>query len=143
MTFLLIPSKKIISRYPSLQRAGYPASMYRKHTYIDLKAPMNVMSKLYYSWIMNEELKPRQDPYNPNRLCNFVGRIKGLHVFVGNFVYQCNFMILEDVTGIIDQFLCEIVLGKSFVEASKMSYDRDEGIVKFSNGIESIKYRMP
>ena len=62
--------------------------IYRKHTYIDLQAPMNVMSRLYYTWIMNEELKPRQDPYNPNRLCNFVGRIKSLHIFVGNFVYQ-------------------------------------------------------
>ena len=56
---------------------------YREHTYIDLKSPMNIMFRLYYSWIMNGKLEPRKDPYDPDRLSNFVGRVKGLHVFFG------------------------------------------------------------
>lgn len=57
--------------------------MFREHTYVDLQAPMNIMSRLYYNWIMSNELKPRQDPYNPNRLCNFIGIARGLHVLLG------------------------------------------------------------
>ena len=117
--------------------------MFREHTYIDLRAPVNVMSRLYYNWIMSDKLEPRQDPYNPKRLCNFVGRVRGIHVFVKNFTYRCDFMILEDVRGIIDQHLGEVVLGEPFVNTSKMIYDRDEGIVTFSEETECVKYKMP
>ena len=117
--------------------------MIREHTYIDLKAPMNIMSRLYYNWIMNEKLKPRRDPYNPNRMSNFVERVRGLHVFVGDFVYRCDFMILEDVRGIIDQSLCQIVLGEPFVKTSKMTYNHDEGTITFATKEKNIRYRMP
>ena len=117
--------------------------MFREHIYVDLQAPMNIMSRLYYNWIMSNELKPRQDPYNPNRLFNFIGIARGLHVFIGDFVYQCDFMILEDVKGIIDQHLGEIVLGKPFINTSNMTYDKDEGTVTFSNETGCVKYMMP
>ena len=117
--------------------------LFREHTYIDLKAPVNIMSRLYYNWIMGDRLEPRQDPYNPNRTCNFVGRARGLHVFVGNFSYQCDFMILEDVRGIIDPHLGEIVLGKPFIEVSNMTYEQDEGIATFSHEDRYVKYMMP
>lgn len=117
--------------------------MSREHTYIDLKAPMNIMSRLYYNWIMNERLSPRKDPYNPNRLCNFVRRVKGVHIFVGNFTYQCDYVILEDVRGIIDPHLGEMVLGQPFVETTKMYCDHGKGIVQFTDGIEKITFMMP
>ena len=100
------------------------------------------MSRLYYNWIMNDELKLRQDHYNPSHVCNFVGRVRGLHVFIGDFVYRCDFMILEDVRGIVYQFLCQIVLGKPFVKISRMTYDHDKGIITFVNGVKNIRYRM-
>ena len=114
--------------------------LFREHTYIDPKAPMNIMSRLYYNWIMNDRLTPRKDPHNPNRLCNFVGTIEGVHVFEGNLTYRCNFIILEDVRGIIDPYLGEIVLGKPFVEVSKMRCNRDKGTVRFTNGIDKITF---
>ena len=117
--------------------------MFREHTYIDFKAPVNIMSRLYYNWIMSDKMEPRKNPYNPNRLCNFVGRAKGLHVFVGNFTYLCDFMILEDVRGIIDPHLGEIVLGKPFIEASNMTYNLEEGIATFSHEDEYVRYMMP
>ncbi|GJR88307.1 hypothetical protein Tco_0212318 [Tanacetum coccineum] len=33
---------------------------------------------------------------------NFTGRIKGMHVFIGNFTYIIEFMIVEDISSIID-----------------------------------------
>ena len=138
-------------KYPWIRRGNYfnvkvpcmIGHMFREHTYIDLKAPMNIMSRLYYNWIMRDELEPRQDPYNPNRLCNFVGRARGLHVFIGDFVCQCDFVILEDVRGIIDPHLGEVVLGKPFINITNMIYDKDEGMVTFSNEIGCVEYMMP
>ena len=34
--------------------------MFREHTYVDLKAPVNIMSRLYFNWIMSDELEPRR-----------------------------------------------------------------------------------
>ncbi|GKC09402.1 hypothetical protein Tco_1001012 [Tanacetum coccineum] len=40
---------------------------------------------------------------NSNRgVSNFIGRIKGMHVFVGSFTYIIDFMIIEDISSIID-----------------------------------------
>ncbi|GJY41707.1 hypothetical protein Tco_0428977, partial [Tanacetum coccineum] len=40
---------------------------------------------------------------NSNRgVSNFIGRIKGMHVFIGNFTYIIDFMIVEDISSIID-----------------------------------------
>ncbi|GJX49724.1 hypothetical protein Tco_0276569 [Tanacetum coccineum] len=50
--------------------------------------------------IMRRKLNPRE---NSNRgVSNFTGRIKGIHVFVGNFTYIVDFMIVEDISSIID-----------------------------------------
>ena len=117
--------------------------IFREHTYIDLRAPVNVMSRRYYNMIMSTKIEPRRDFYNPNRLCNFVGRVKGVQVFVKNFTYICDFMILEDMSGIIDQDLGDVVLGNPFVNTSKMIYNKDEGAVSFSGWAGYAKYVMP
>nr|GFA52648.1 MAK10-like protein [Tanacetum cinerariifolium] len=50
--------------------------------------------------IMKRKLDPRE---NLNRGgSNFTGRIKGMHVFVGNFTYVVDFMIVEEISSIID-----------------------------------------
>ncbi|GJU12600.1 hypothetical protein Tco_1134996 [Tanacetum coccineum] len=33
---------------------------------------------------------------------NFIGRIKGMHVVIGNFTYFIDFMIVEDISSILD-----------------------------------------
>ncbi|GJV20546.1 hypothetical protein Tco_1369566 [Tanacetum coccineum] len=35
-------------------------------------------------------------------ISDFTGRIKGMHVFIGNFTYVIDFMIIEDISSIID-----------------------------------------
>ncbi|GKD72084.1 hypothetical protein Tco_1330366, partial [Tanacetum coccineum] len=74
---------------------------------------------------------------------NFIGRIKGTHVFVGNFTYIVDFMIVEDISSIIDPRLSQVILGKPFVEISNMTHDSPEGVVRFTNGIDEIANKMP
>ncbi|GKB51860.1 hypothetical protein Tco_0902613 [Tanacetum coccineum] len=93
----------------------------KKQAYIDLEATSNVMSRLNYYWIMSEGLKSRRKPSNPKEIANFIGRVKGLKVFVGNFTYECDFVVLEDTTSVIDHYLGGMVLGKPFVKETGLS----------------------
>ena len=52
-------------------------------------------------------------------------------------------MILEDMGGIIDQDLGDVVLGNPFINTSKMIYNKDEGAVSFSGWAGCAKYVMP
>ncbi|GKA02696.1 hypothetical protein Tco_0675477 [Tanacetum coccineum] len=68
---------------------------------------------------------------NTNRgVSNFTGRIKGMHVFVGNITYIVDFMIIEVISSIIDPRLSQVVLEKPFVEISSMTHDPPEGVVR-------------
>ncbi|GJV86264.1 protein kinase-like domain, concanavalin A-like lectin/glucanase domain protein [Tanacetum coccineum] len=115
----------------------------KRQAYIDPKSPINVMSKQQYNGIMNSGLESRQKLSNPSKNSNFVGRVKGLKVFVGNFTYECSFMILEDTTSTIDHHLGEVVFGKPFVEKTGLVYDQDEGTVTFEKYTEKITFKMP
>ncbi|GJQ99933.1 hypothetical protein Tco_0522918 [Tanacetum coccineum] len=55
-------------------------------------------------------LEPRRKPLNPKKICNFVGRARALKVFIGNFTYECVFMVLEDTTSVIDHDLGSVVI---------------------------------
>ncbi|GJX31799.1 MAK10-like protein [Tanacetum coccineum] len=85
--------------------------------YINLNSPINVMTRMQYNWIMRKQLEPREDPED--------------------------FMIIEDVSSIVDPRLSQVLLGKPFVEISNMTHDLSLGIVKFANGTDEIAYKMP
>ncbi|GJT89676.1 MAK10-like protein [Tanacetum coccineum] len=70
-------------------------------------------------------------------------RIKGMHVFVGNFTYIVDFRIVEDISSIINPRLSQVVLGKPFVEIYNMTHDPPEGVVRFTNGTNEVAYKMP
>ncbi|GJW35933.1 hypothetical protein Tco_0058853 [Tanacetum coccineum] len=109
--------------------------------YIDLNSPLNVMTQMLYNWIMRRKLDPRENINGG--VNNFTGRIKGMHVFEGNFTYIIDFMIIEDISSIIDPRLSQVVLGRPFVEISNMTHDLPEGVVRFTNGTNEIAYKMP
>ncbi|GJR92587.1 MAK10-like protein [Tanacetum coccineum] len=110
-------------------------------SYIEPNFPLNNMTRMMYNWIMRRKLEPRE---NSNRgVSNFTGRIKGMHVFIGNFTYIVDFMIVEDMSSIIDPRLSQVVLGKPFVEISNMTHDSPEGVVRFTNGTDEVSYKMP
>ncbi|GKC91918.1 hypothetical protein Tco_1157360 [Tanacetum coccineum] len=89
----------------------------------------------------HKKLDPKE---NVNEgVSNFTGRIKGMHVFTGNFTYIVDFMIIEDISSIIDPRLSQVVLGKPFVEKSNMTHDPPEGVVRFTNGNNKVAYKMP
>ncbi|GJT73137.1 hypothetical protein Tco_1032423, partial [Tanacetum coccineum] len=66
-----------------------------------------------------------------------------MHVFVGNFTYVTEFMIVEDISSIIDPRLSQVVLGKPFIEISNMTHDPLEGVVRFTKGTDEVAYKMP
>ncbi|GJT47578.1 protein kinase-like domain, concanavalin A-like lectin/glucanase domain protein [Tanacetum coccineum] len=115
----------------------------KKQAYLDAESPVNVMSRLHYNWIMSSRLELRRKPSNPNKICNFVRRVRRLKVFIGNFTYECNFMVLEDTTSVIDHDLGSVVFGKRFVEAIGLIYDMKEGTFVFGKDKEKIVFKMP
>nr|GEV12097.1 reverse transcriptase domain-containing protein [Tanacetum cinerariifolium] len=84
-----------------------------------------------------------EDDFKPAKISNFTRRIKEMHVIVGNFTYVMDFMIVEDISSIIDPRLSQVVLGKPFIEISNMTHDPPERVVRFSNGTDKISYKMP
>ncbi|GKD91216.1 hypothetical protein Tco_1366723 [Tanacetum coccineum] len=121
------PHHLIHQSYSSQKKFGCPSNLnipcnirhvHVKKAYIDLNSPLNVMTRMLYNWIMRKQLEPREDPEGFRGIRNFTGRIKGMHIFVGNFTYVSDFMIVEDISSIIDPRL-------------------------FMNGIDEIAYKMP
>ncbi|GJU78316.1 hypothetical protein Tco_1275386 [Tanacetum coccineum] len=66
-----------------------------------------------------------------------------MHLFVGNFTYVVDFMIVEDISSILDPRLSQVVLGKPFIEISNMTHDPPEGVIRFINGTDEVAYKMP
>ncbi|GJV40249.1 hypothetical protein Tco_1418689 [Tanacetum coccineum] len=85
-------------------------------SYIDLDSPLNIMSRSCYNWIMTARLAPRKNP---------------------------NFMIIKDISSVIDPRVSHVVFGKPFVVLSGMTYDSSLGVVRLTNGNEEIAYKMP
>ncbi|GKD99044.1 hypothetical protein Tco_1382941, partial [Tanacetum coccineum] len=69
--------------------------------------------------------------------------VKGLKVCVGNITYECDFMVLEDTTSVIDHDLGSVIFRKPFVEATGLVYDREEGTITFEKDKEKIVFKMP
>ncbi|GKA16588.1 hypothetical protein Tco_0696335 [Tanacetum coccineum] len=91
--------------------------------------------------IMRRKLDPRENPNGG--ISNFTGRIKGMHVFVGNFTYVVDFMIVEDISSIIDPRVSQVVLGRPFIEISNTTHDLPEGVVRFPSENNEVAYKMP
>ncbi|PWA59979.1 serpin [Artemisia annua] len=110
--------------------------------YIDLKSPINIMTRAHYNLIMKKQMGFRTFP-STGWIGNFVGRVRGLHVYVGNFTYVIDFVIVEDIRPVVDACLTQAVFGKPFVEASNMNYDPSLGIVRFKDETNDVAYQMP
>ncbi|GJU95854.1 protein kinase-like domain, concanavalin A-like lectin/glucanase domain protein [Tanacetum coccineum] len=101
------------------------------------------MSMRQYNQIMTYGLRLRQKLSNPDKISNFVGRVRSLKIFIGSFAYECEFMILEDTTSIIDRCLGEMVFGRPFIDETGFVYNKEEGTVMFKQDNEKIKFKMP
>ncbi|GJZ53393.1 hypothetical protein Tco_0608278 [Tanacetum coccineum] len=110
--------------------------------YFDHNSPLNNMTRMMYNWIMKRKLNPREN--SDRGVSNFTGRIKGKHVFIRNFTYIIDFMIVKDISSIIDPMLSQVVLGRPFVEISNMTHDPPKGVNKEdkSRGVEYIMNKI-
>nr|GEY63680.1 MAK10-like protein [Tanacetum cinerariifolium] len=52
----------------------------------------------------------------------------------GNLTYVIDFIIVKDISSIIEPRLLQVVLGKPFVKISNMTHDPPQGVVTFNNG---------
>ncbi|GJZ68943.1 hypothetical protein Tco_0632493 [Tanacetum coccineum] len=118
-------------------------TVYMGHAYINLQSPVNIMSRAYYNKVREKSFQARRNPYQPYKFCNFVGRAKNVHIFIGCFIYVVDFMILEDLGSIIDSELSEVVLGQPFAHTSKLTYDESLGLIKFAQKDDEVIFRMP
>ncbi|GJU33349.1 hypothetical protein Tco_1176938 [Tanacetum coccineum] len=66
-----------------------------------------------------------------------------MHVFIGNLIYIIDFMIVKDISSIIDPRLSQVVLGRPFIEISNMTHNPPEGVVRFTNETDEVAYKMP
>ncbi|GKF30202.1 retrotransposon ORF1 [Tanacetum coccineum] len=101
------------------------------------------MTRVQYNQIMKRKLEPREDGNSFRGVSNFVGRVRGMHIIVGNFVYKMEFIVVEDISSILDPRISHVVLGRPFVEVSRMTHDLDKGVVRFTNGDSEVAYKMP
>ncbi|GJZ38087.1 retrotransposon ORF1 [Tanacetum coccineum] len=92
---------------------------------------------------MTNPLEPMKYSKSPSGVSNFTGRIRGMPIFIGNLTYASDFMIVEDISSVRDPRMSPVILGKPFVKLSNMTYNLALGIVKFTNEIEEIAYKMP
>ncbi|GKB63776.1 hypothetical protein Tco_0919962 [Tanacetum coccineum] len=95
-----------------------------------------------------DELTYHRRKLDPRRntnggISNFTRRIKRMHVFVGNLTYVIDFMIVEDISSIINPRLSQVILGRPFVDISSMTHDPPEGVVRFVRGADEFAYKMP
>ncbi|GJU81543.1 hypothetical protein Tco_1283908 [Tanacetum coccineum] len=91
---------------------------------------------------------PTEDPQCSTHIYNSINTIticpkRSSKLQNGNFTYVINFMIVKDITSIIDPRLSQVVLGRPFVEMSNMTHDPPEGVGRFTNGTDEIAYKMP
>ncbi|GKF20087.1 hypothetical protein Tco_0068725 [Tanacetum coccineum] len=96
---------------------------------------------MMYNWIARRKLNPREDANGG--ISNFTGRIKGMHFFIGNFTYVIDFMIVDDISSILDPRLSQVVLWRPFIRISNMTHDPPECVVRFTRGTDEVAYKMP
>ncbi|GJW39514.1 hypothetical protein Tco_0065359 [Tanacetum coccineum] len=140
--FDIFPTRSELAYHKYLMCSPIP-SIFLRNPIITEGCPSNlkIPCNIGHVHIMKRKLDPRE---NSNRgVSNFIGRIKGMHVFVGNFTYIIDFMIVKDISSIIDPRLSQVVLGKPFVEISNMTHDPPEGVVRFINWTYEVAYKMP
>ncbi|GJW09909.1 hypothetical protein Tco_1575736 [Tanacetum coccineum] len=93
----------------------------------------------YHKYLI--KLDPKENPNGG--ISNFKGRIKGMHDFIGRFTYVVDFMIVEDISSIIDPRLSHVVLGRPFIKISNMTHYPPEGVVRFTYENNEVTYKIP
>nr|GEU30526.1 retrotransposon Orf1 [Tanacetum cinerariifolium] len=127
--------------FPTKSELAYHRHVHVEKAYIDLNSPLIIKTRMMYNCIMRRKLDPRENANGG--VSNFTRRIKGMCVFIGNFTYVADFMVIEDISSIIDPRLSQVVLGRPFIEVTNMTHDISKGVVRFTNGYDEVANKMP
>nr|GEX18099.1 ribonuclease H-like domain-containing protein [Tanacetum cinerariifolium] len=73
---------------------------------------------------------------------NFTRRIKGMHVFIGNFTYIVEFMIIKDISSIIDPRLSQVVLEKPLLSNLKKEHTKSVYLRNDEDKRRGVEYVM-
>ncbi|GJT23377.1 hypothetical protein Tco_0893314 [Tanacetum coccineum] len=113
-----------------------------------------LMHDPYLSEIVRDPIIERGNPSNLKIPCN-IGHMHIERAYIDldsplnimstswNFANVLDFIIIEDISLVIDLRVSHVVLGKPFVELSGMTYDSSLGVVRLTNRNEEIAYKMP
>lgn len=115
----------------------------KRHAYVNMYAPVNIMSQQFYNQISTCGLKPRIEPLDHNKKCNFVGRVKDMAILTSTLSCKTDFIILKDYSSIIDSSLGEFILGKPFVNETNLTYHSNNGIITLTNDDMNTFFKMP
>ncbi|GJW59383.1 hypothetical protein Tco_0108718 [Tanacetum coccineum] len=102
-----------------------------------------------HEWLLKHPRPPwvkakvRAGSPNNIKISCMIGRVKHIKVFIGSFAYECDFMILEDSSSIIDRHLEEMVFRKPFIDEIGLAYNEEKGTVMFKQGYDKITFKMP
>ncbi|GJS83632.1 hypothetical protein Tco_0750173 [Tanacetum coccineum] len=140
--FNIFPTRSELTYHKYLMSGPVP-SLFLRNPIITEGCPSNLKIPCNIGHIMKKQLEPREDPEGVRGISNFTGRMKRMHIFIGNFTYVSDFMIVEDISSIIDPRISQVVLGKSFVEISNMTHDLSLRVVKFTNETNEVAYKIP
>ncbi|GKE75393.1 hypothetical protein Tco_1537434 [Tanacetum coccineum] len=89
---------------------------FRKFTaYLDLFLPVNIIMRKAYNTIMVRGLRSTEK--------NWVTLVKNIHVFVGSFTYKTDFVVLENIGGIIIEGMSDVVVGEPFRAITQLGYN--------------------
>nr|GEU86755.1 retrovirus-related Pol polyprotein from transposon TNT 1-94 [Tanacetum cinerariifolium] len=78
---------------------------------------------------VHKQHAPTRDLVNPKKISNFTGRVRGIHVFIGNFTNITDFLVVEDVELATDNCLSHVLLEESI----------DSDFARFNTIISSLK----
>ncbi|GKB87440.1 hypothetical protein Tco_0959712 [Tanacetum coccineum] len=104
-------------------------------TYFDPFLPMNIIMRKANNTIMVEGLESIGK--------NLVSIVRYVYVFVGNFTYITDFMVLEDIGEFIQINKAEVVMGKPFRKITKLEYDCAKGLMSFNRIFDNYTFQMP
>ncbi|GJV96431.1 hypothetical protein Tco_1548008 [Tanacetum coccineum] len=90
------------------------------------------MTRMRYNWIIKRKLDPRNDPKDLRRIRNFTGRIEGMHIFVGNFTYIADFLIVEDISYSSKKYV------RKFFKALHLKWRAKVTMIKDSKDLTSL-----
>lgn len=94
---------------------------------------MNVISLSLYNEAFTEQVTYKR--------FNFVGIIRRVPIAIGNFIYNTDLTVINDMDSIISPTLTNLVLGKPFIKSTGVILDKDDSSALFTDGVRKVIFR--